>query len=775
MMKSLFKEKGAEFRVELVADPAVQEFVGAHASVLDSAFEQVGMTDAMRRRLTRSNYIFSGMKAFHELHEAFPSLLDENGNKKSFERFLNDVRSIDATYNENYLRAEYNFVSASAEMAARWESFMKDGDRYNLQYRTQRDDKVRPEHAALDRVTLPMSDSFWEEFYPPNGWNCFVGTTPVLTASGWKFIKDINAGDLVIGGSGKYRTVVSTLAREVDAELVSVCTKGAFATCTKNHRFLTSRGWISANDLNTSDILVQVGKVSTHDKFINTVYNTVTLLKYCLIPLIRKWEAISSPTIDSDIKCGKEKVCDISAKQSPALERHSHCSKMQANHNLGFALGLANGAHPIGMFSAGFKRVGQSLGLGIRTKERRRHLELIGNSPYKRAVRFVLALSDMIAGLCKRMVGGCKSFTGLYASVGIVSPLSSDCISSMSYGDAAMKENATHGPLVDIPMSGQPSETALFDKIARFGGIDNPAALNGFNSFYDFLRQTFFHTRYALVSCKGIIKKSKTTVYNLSVEDDESYIVPTGIVHNCRCTVVQVLKSKYPETPHDEAMRLGDAALQRDKKGIFRFNAGKESKSVPDYNPYTIRKCSTCPIAKGGKSKKLAAFIPDNEVCKACVLVRKYQDSYTEIPVSKGQVRIHSAHGLAEAEENINIAKYLAEKYGYRIDLLPNINNEKSADSFNHTLGYKQEYKVNSKPTKGAIDNALRKAASQACHVVLRIDSSIDLIDLTRGIKGRVNQSKIQEVIIIYKGRDLFLTRETILSTGFQIQPEDFK
>ncbi|MCM1295692.1 MAG: phage minor head protein [Muribaculaceae bacterium] len=179
MMRSLFREKDAHFRVELVADPAVQQFIGTHASVLDSAFEKVEMSDAMRRRLQRSDWVFSGMKAFHELNEAFPSLLDENGNRKSFERFLNDVQSIDKTYNANYLRAEYNFVAASAEMAARWESFMEDGDRYYLQYRTQRDDKVRPEHAALDRVTLPPSDSFWEEFYPPNGWNCRCTVTQV--------------------------------------------------------------------------------------------------------------------------------------------------------------------------------------------------------------------------------------------------------------------------------------------------------------------------------------------------------------------------------------------------------------------------------------------------------------------------------------------------------------------------------------------------------------------------------------------------------------------
>lgn len=172
MMKALFKEKGAEFRVGLVADRAVQEFVGAHASVLDSTFEKVEMSQTMRRRLTRSNYIFSGMKTFHELREAFPSLLDENGNRKPFERFLNDVQKIDATYNRNWLRTEYNFVAASAEMAAKWERFAADGDRYNLQYRTQRDDKVRPEHAALDRVTLPPSDSFWETHWPPLFWGC---------------------------------------------------------------------------------------------------------------------------------------------------------------------------------------------------------------------------------------------------------------------------------------------------------------------------------------------------------------------------------------------------------------------------------------------------------------------------------------------------------------------------------------------------------------------------------------------------------------------------
>ena len=106
------------------------------------------------------------------MNEAFFSLVNPDGTRKPFEQFLKDVQKIDSTYNRHYLRAEYNFCHTSAAMAAKWERYAEDGDRYNLQYRTAGDDRVRPEHAELDRVTLPMSDPFWRTYYPPNGWNC---------------------------------------------------------------------------------------------------------------------------------------------------------------------------------------------------------------------------------------------------------------------------------------------------------------------------------------------------------------------------------------------------------------------------------------------------------------------------------------------------------------------------------------------------------------------------------------------------------------------------
>lgn len=76
-------------------------------------------------------------------------------------------------------------------------------------------------------------------------------------------------------------------------------------------------------------------------------------------------------------------------------------------------------------------------------------------------------------------------------------------------------------------------------------------------------------------------------------------------------------------------MALGELATGKDSKGIFRFNPGKEGKSVPDYNPYTIRKCKDCDIAKD-QLTTAKPFIPDNEMCVACKLVRACYDGKTK-------------------------------------------------------------------------------------------------------------------------------------------------
>lgn len=165
-----------EISPESLTAEEVQRFIRTHTDVLDgavdTALKEVPLDDISVQRLKESNYVFSGIKTFHELNETFPSLLDEEGNRKPFNQFLNDVQKVYDTYNVQYLRTEYNFAQASALMAARWKKFEQDGDRYNLQYRTMYDKRVRRTHRMLHNITLPIESPFWDKYFPPNGWNC---------------------------------------------------------------------------------------------------------------------------------------------------------------------------------------------------------------------------------------------------------------------------------------------------------------------------------------------------------------------------------------------------------------------------------------------------------------------------------------------------------------------------------------------------------------------------------------------------------------------------
>ena len=780
MMKGLFRQKGAQLDINILASDEAQEFITTHAGILDGGFQKVEMSDKMRERLTRSNYIFSGIKTFHELNEAFPSMLDENGNKKPFERFLNDVQKINDTYNANYLHAEYNFVQASATMAAKWEQFSEDGDRYYLQYRTAKDDKVRPEHAALDGVTLPMSDSFWETYYPPNGWNCFLPNTPVLTANGWKHIASIKKGDLVIGGSGEFREVTATLSRPFEGDLVTVITKGAKSTCTPNHRFCTRRGWVAAENLHKGDIIIQVGERSPLHLLVHAVGNTYTLLCYALMACIRKGKAVASLAVNHKPEFFNKEIYDVASNKLTNLEWKAHCKEVASHDFFAFTQWQTQCAHPLWMKLASGKGIFDRI-LSYRwSKQRRGALQFVRYITNEAAIFLGLTLAHVKSFSCKFMVCLSKTFGCILSSFFRSNPLNADSCASMPDRNAQFAKNAMHSSSVHFPISNEPSEASLLSDVSEFCGIKDIHSFDGFHSFFDFLRNTFFHNRYVLVEGKVTKKNRNTKVFNLSIDKDESYIVPVGIAHNCRCTVVQVRKQKYPATEHAEAMSRGEEAMNDERYNIFRFNSGKQGKTMPDYNPYTIRRCNDCDVAKG---KLKLSFVPENNLCASCIKTRECwarrqeddPETFYECETRRGKVRVSSKHGKTEKKENVRVATYLAEKHEHEIDLIANPQNETSADSFNRTLGIEQEYKVNTTPTKSSIDNLIRKGAKQADDIVLFVDSEISLNDLSSALHDRVRRTNLKTVMIVIDEKDKTYTYDEITAKGFKIRQADLK
>lgn len=416
MAETVYKNPEKDAAV-LLTDSDVRKFIERQKLIfdnaVDTALKEVPLDDISVQRLKESNYVFSGIKTFHELNEAFPSLLDEEGNRKPFNQFLNEVQKVYDTYNVQYLRTEYNFAQASALMAARWKKFEQDGDRYNLQYRTMYDKRVRRTHRMLHNITLPIESPFWDKYFPPNGWNC-------------------------------------------------------------------------------------------------------------------------------------------------------------------------------------------------------------------------------------------------------------------------------------------------------------------------------------------------------------------------RCTVVQVRKDKYPVSNEQEAMNLGSQATAGKYQEMFMFNPGKRMTTFPAYNGYTLRKCNQCDYRPD--KMKLAADIPDNEVCRACRLLQESISHYTVVPTKAGKLRIHDGHGKHEREENIRIGTYLAEKHGYEIDLLDNPQGRKSADSYNRTLDMEQEYKMASTPTVNAIDRLIRDGRKQADNIVLWLDTDIPLGNLRDAITSRIRRAdNVQSLTIIRNGKDVTYNREDILKNNWEIKQADFK
>jgi SPP1 gp7 family putative phage head morphogenesis protein len=149
------------------------------------------------RNLATNIYRFSAAKTFQNVYD-MQSGLYVDGYKVSFADFKKQASQIFDEYNKNWLQTEYNTTIMSATGAAQWEQFDKTKDQFPLlQYQTAHDGRVRPEHAALDNIVKPVNDSFWNSYFPPNGWNCRCdviqlteGDVTVLTPEDKKLIKE---------------------------------------------------------------------------------------------------------------------------------------------------------------------------------------------------------------------------------------------------------------------------------------------------------------------------------------------------------------------------------------------------------------------------------------------------------------------------------------------------------------------------------------------------------------------------------------------------------
>lgn len=100
-------------------------------------------------------------------------------------RRLNEFLETQGMTPENPWRLQTMFrtQTAMAYEAGRWEAMqdpVADAIVWGYEYVTVGDDRVRPNHAAMDGIRLPKDDPFWISNWPPNGWNCRCSTIEIL-------------------------------------------------------------------------------------------------------------------------------------------------------------------------------------------------------------------------------------------------------------------------------------------------------------------------------------------------------------------------------------------------------------------------------------------------------------------------------------------------------------------------------------------------------------------------------------------------------------------
>ena len=102
-------------------------------------------------------------------------LLNPDGTLKPFRQWADDVKSISSHYVGAWLRTEYDTALIRAHNAADWQQFIRDADVMpNLRWMPTTSPKPESSHRAFweRKLTLPVSDPFWDEHHPGDRWNC---------------------------------------------------------------------------------------------------------------------------------------------------------------------------------------------------------------------------------------------------------------------------------------------------------------------------------------------------------------------------------------------------------------------------------------------------------------------------------------------------------------------------------------------------------------------------------------------------------------------------
>lgn len=173
-----------------------------------------GIDYALLYELRTNIYVFSAAKTYQQVRDMTDLLAEYRYRPDIFKQKAQAIfENYSTPKGANYLSTEYSTAKLSARAAKNWIDIAKNSDTLPfLEYQTVGDARVRPEHAALDGIIRPVSDAFWSNYYPPNGWRCRCTViqhdeAQVTTLKGFK--QPDTVPDMFLMNSGKDKIIFS--------------------------------------------------------------------------------------------------------------------------------------------------------------------------------------------------------------------------------------------------------------------------------------------------------------------------------------------------------------------------------------------------------------------------------------------------------------------------------------------------------------------------------------------------------------------------------------
>lgn len=139
-----------------------------------TTFDDDDSRKALQSKFTQNIEQFSYAKTLTQFQLFKDAVFNEKGQVQSLATVKKAVADTGEVFNNNYLRAEHQYVVQTAIMAHKWETL----DSEYLEFSTAGDSHVRASHKLFDKFTALKTDPIWMRLYTPLDWGCRCTVIP---------------------------------------------------------------------------------------------------------------------------------------------------------------------------------------------------------------------------------------------------------------------------------------------------------------------------------------------------------------------------------------------------------------------------------------------------------------------------------------------------------------------------------------------------------------------------------------------------------------------